>query len=64
MLLIKDKVSGFKKTVESSGYFFFLLESNSDDSFAVFALRTLFEDNEDSNQDNNTNHTNSRQSVH
>ena len=65
MLQIKDKVSGFKKTpsnkVTTSPSF---LESNSDNSSDVFALTTLFEDNEGSNQDNNTNHANSRYSVH
>ena len=40
------------------------LESNSDDSFDVLALTTLFEDNEGSNQDNNTNQANPRYSVH
>ena len=39
------------------------LESNSDDSFDVFALGTLFEDNECSNQNNNTSQANSRYSV-
>ena len=42
----------------------FFLESNSDNSFDVFALTTLFEDNEGSNQDNNTNQADSRYSVH
>ena len=40
------------------------LESNSEDSFDVFALTAYFEDNEGSNEDNNTNHANSRYPVH
>ena len=64
MLQIKDNVSGLKKTVELSDYFSSFSESNSDNSFDVFALTTLFKDNEGSNQDNNTNKANSRYSVH
>ena len=62
MLQIKDNVSGLKKTVELSDYFSSFSESNSDNSFDVFALTTLFKDNEGSNQDNNK--ANSRYSVH
>ena len=40
------------------------LESNSDNSFNVFVLTSIFEDNEGSNQDNNTNQANSQYSVH
>ena len=36
------------------------LESYSDNSFDVFVLTTLFEDNKGSNQDNNTNQGNSQ----
>ena len=39
------------------------LEFNSDDSFDVFALGTLFEDNECSNQENNNSQSNSPYSV-
>ena len=62
MLQIKDNVSGLKKTVELSDYFSSFSESNSDNSFDVFALTTLFKDNEGSNQDSNK--ANSRYSVH
>ena len=62
MLQIKDNVSGLKKTVELIDYFSSFSESNSDNSFDVFALTTLFKDNEGSNQDNNK--ANSRYSVH
>ena len=40
-----------------------ILESSSDNSFDVFGLATLFEDNEGSNQNNNTSQANSRYSV-
>ena len=42
----------------------FFSESNSDNSFDVFASTTLFEDNKGSNQDNNTSQANSQCSVH
>ena len=62
LLQIKDRVSGFKKKkktlnqVTTSPSF---LESYSNNSFDVFVLTTLFEDNKGSNQDNNTNQGNS-----
>ena len=64
MLRIKDKVSGFKKTSNQVTTSTSFLESNSDNSFDVFVLTTIFEDNEGSNQDNNTNQANSQYSVH
>ena len=62
LLQIKDRVSGLKKKkkplnqVTTSPSF---LESYSNNSFDVFVLTTLFEDNKGSNQDNNTNQGNS-----
>ena len=62
LLQIKDRDSGFKKKkkplnqVTTSPSF---LESYSNNSFDVFVLTTLFEDNKGSNQDNNTNQGNS-----
>ena len=62
LLQIKDRVSGFKKKKKPLNQvttFPSFLESYSNNSFDVFVLTTLFEDNKGSNQDNNTNQGNS-----
>ena len=55
----KIRFRGSKKALNQMTTSLSFLESDSDDSFDVFALTTIFEDNEGSNQDNNTNHENS-----
>ena len=56
----KIKSRGSKKPSNQATTFPSFLESESDNSFDVFILTTLFEDNEGSNQDYNTSQANSR----